>query len=126
EEVRPVLTVVVKGTFAIGPDGRCQLHDEQVPINLGGEPWGQDPATSSYHYEPEVAFIKPATDVVLIGHAWAARAGVTEMSVGLKVGALRKEAAVFGDRLWCKSLGQIGASKPRPSEKIPLRSERAF
>ena len=126
EEVRPVLTVVIKGTFTIGPDGRCQRHEEQVPINLGGEPWGEDPANSSYHYEPEVAFIKPATDVVLIGHAWAARAGVTEMSVGLKVGALRKEAAVFGDRLWFKSLGQVGATKPRPFEKIPLRWEHAF
>jgi hypothetical protein len=64
--------------------------------------------------------------VVLNGHACAPRAGTTEMSVGLKVGPLRKEALVFGDRGWFKSLGQVSASKPRPFEKIPLRWERAF
>src|SRR6185436_16177542 len=126
EQGQPVLTVVVKGTFAIGTDGRCTRAEEQVPVNVGGEPWGEDPLTSSYRYEPEVAFIKPATDVVLIGHAWAPRAGTTEMSVGIKVGPARKEALVFGDRGWFKSMGQVGMSKPRAFEKIPLRWERAF
>src|SRR5688572_23592935 len=85
EETRPLLTVVIKGTFVIGQDGRCQRADEQLPLNTGGELWGE-PETSSYRYEPEVAFFKPATDVVLIGHAWAPRAGTTEGNVGVKVG----------------------------------------
>jgi hypothetical protein len=126
EEARPILTVVVKGTFVIGADGRCVRDDEQVPVNVGGEPWGEDPVTSSYRYEPEVAFTKVATDVVLIGHACAPRAGTTEMSVGLRVGPLQKQALVTGDRVWFKSLGAVGVSKPRPFEKIPLRWERAF
>jgi len=44
--------------------------DEQAPVNLSGEHWAA-PETSSYKYEPEIAFIKPATDIVLIGHAHA-------------------------------------------------------
>lgn len=125
EEARPVLTVIVKGTFSIGQDGRCQRADEQVPVDTGGVQWGE-PETSSYRYEPEVAFFKPGTDVALIGHAWAPRAGTTEGNVGVKVGPLQKQALVSGDRAWFKSLGQVSASKPRPYEKIPLRWERAF
>jgi hypothetical protein len=126
ERARPVLTVVVKGTFLIDADGRCVRAEEQVPVNLGGEPWGEDLEVSSYRYEPEVAFTKLNTDVVVNGHAWAARAGVSETSVGLRVGALQKQAVVVGDRVWFKSMGQVSASKPRPFEKIPLRWERAF
>ena len=36
-------------------------------VSLAGQLWGE-PGKSSYKYEPECAFIKPATDVVLIGH----------------------------------------------------------
>jgi hypothetical protein len=32
---------------------------------------GRGPEASSYRYEPEVAFTKPNTDVVVNGHAWA-------------------------------------------------------
>jgi hypothetical protein len=126
ERARPVLTVVVKGTFLIAGDGRCVRADEQVPVNLGGEPWGDDLEVSGYRYEPEVAFTKLGTDVVVNGHAWASRSGVTEMTVGVRVGSMQKQAAVVGDRLWFKSMGQVSASKPRPFEKIPLRWERAF
>jgi hypothetical protein len=126
ERARPVLTVVVKGTFLIGNDGRCARAEEQLPVNVAGEPWGEDLEVSSYRYEPEVAFTKLNTDVVVLGHAWAPRAGVAETMVGLKLGPLQKQAAVVGDRLWFKSMGQVSASKPRPFDKIPLRWERAF
>jgi hypothetical protein len=132
EEFRPLLVPLVKATFDIGKDGRCTLAppERQVPANLAGEFWGDDPETSSYKYEPEVAFIKPATDVVLIGHAHAPRKDTTEMRVGLRVnlhsGALEKEAVVFGDRVWFRAAGIASATKPRPFEKIPLTYERAF
>jgi hypothetical protein len=126
EQARPVFTALLKGTFAIGADGRCTPAEEQLPINLDGELWGPDAATASYRYEPEVAFSKPATDVVLIGHACAPRGGTTEMTVGLRVGSVQKQAAVVGDRVWFKSLGQVAPSKPRAFDKIPLRWERAF
>ncbi|WP_281255421.1 DUF2169 domain-containing protein [Cystobacter ferrugineus] len=41
-------------------------------MSWSGESWGK-PGESSYKYEPEGAFIKPATDVALIGHAYAPR-----------------------------------------------------
>jgi hypothetical protein len=126
EELRPLVVPIVKATFAIGRDGRCVRAEEQLPLNTGGECWGDDPETSSYKYEPEVAFMKPATDVVLVGHAYAARRDTKEMRVGLRVGPLNKDLLAFGDRVWFKALGSISMTKPIPFEKIPLTYERAF
>src|SRR3954452_21235039 len=100
EEARPLAVVVVKGTFAIGRDGRCTRAEEQIPINVAGEHWGEDPATSSFKYEPEVAFFKPATDVVLIGHAYAPNTRASDMLVSLRVGPVQKQVLVFGERVW--------------------------
>jgi hypothetical protein len=126
EEFCPLFVPVIKGTFRIGDRGDCQLAEEQVPLNMEGELWSGDPATSSYKYEPEVAFFKPATDVVLVGHAYAPHSGATEVNVGLNVGSLRKSAIVFGDRVWFRSAGGWAMTRPVPFEKVPLTYERAF
>jgi hypothetical protein len=126
EEFRPLAVPIVKCTFTISKDGRLIVAEQQVPLNVGGELWGEDSATSSYKYEPEVAFIKPATDVVLIGHAYAPRTDTREMPVGLRVGSVSKEVLVCGDRLWLKTLGSVAMSSPARFEKIPLVYERAF
>ena len=107
EEFRPLVVPVLKATLTIPPDGRCLLAEQQVPLNLTGEPWGEDPEKSSYKYEPEVAFIKPATDVVLIGHAYASQRDTKEMVVGLRLGPVGKEVLVWasgcGSRRWARS-----------------------
>ncbi len=126
EEFRPLLVPVLKGTFTIGREGRCMLADEQIPLNLGGTSWGDEPEKSSYKYEPEVAFTKPATDVVLIGHAYAPRGDIREMIVALRVGPVGKEVLVLGDRIWFKTLGSVSMSGAVQFEKIPLVYERAF
>jgi len=126
EEFRPLVVPVVKATWTIQTDGRLLLAEQQVPLELGGAMWGDDPENSSYKYEPEVAFIKPATDVVMIGHAHAQRADTKEMVVGLRVGSLVKEVLACGDRIWFKTLGSIGMSAAVRFEKVPLQYERAF
>jgi len=129
EEGCPLFVPVVKATYAIdgkgGADGGVSLAQVQEPVNLEGAYWG-DPEASSYKYEPEVAFVKPATDVILIGHAHARKPGVTALKVSLTVGPIQKTAAVFGNRYWYKSMGIATATKPQPFEKIPLIAERAF
>jgi len=125
EEMRPLLVPVVKATYAIGPRGKLALAEKQVPPNLAGEYWG-DPDTSSYRYEPECAFHKPATDVALIGHAYAPKAGVMEVTVSFRVGPVGKTVRVVGDRSWFKSLSAVTMSPPKPIERIPLVYERAF
>lgn len=124
EEGRPLLLLVVKATYAIGDSG-LKLADEQVPVKWRGEPWGK-PGESSDRYEPEGAFIKPATDVALIGHAHPPQKGTTETLVALQVGPLKKAVRVVGERTWFRSMGKVAATKPLPFDKLPLTWERAF
>jgi hypothetical protein len=126
EEMRPLLVPVVKATFEISPRGTLTLAEEQEPLELKGKRWDEKNESSSERYEPEVAFFKPATDVVLVGHAHAPERNTKELLVALKVGALQKGVRIIGDRVWFKSMGSIAMSKPIPFERIPLRYERAF
>lgn len=124
EEGRPLLLLVVKATYVMG-DSRLKLAEEQLPVNWNGMPRGK-PGESSDQYEPEGAFIKPATDVALIGHAHAPHQGATESLVALQVGPLKKAVRVVGERTWFRSLGQVAATKPLPFDTLPLTWERAF
>jgi hypothetical protein len=125
EEMRPLLVTLVRATFEIaGP--RLLLAEKQAPVCLAGELHGEDAATSSWRLEPETAFVKLATDVVLLGHAYAPRAGATEVAVGIQVGPVSRSLRVVGDRWWVRGAGGMAMSPAQPFEKIPLTWERAF
>jgi len=124
EEGRPLLLLVVKATYTFGDSG-LKLADTQVPVKWGGEPRGK-PGESSDKYEPGTAFIKPATDVVLLGHAYPPQKGAMEGLVALQVGPLKKAVRVVGERTWFRNMGHIAATRPLPFDKLPLTWERAF
>jgi hypothetical protein len=125
EDGSPLFIPVVKATYKIHEKLERAIPEEHVPVKTGGEYWG-DPDFSSYKYEPETAFIKPATDVVLIGHAHAQKPGATSVDVGLRVGPVQKVVRVVGDRLLMRRSGRVSVYGPKPFEKIPLVYERAF
>ncbi len=124
EDMHPLVALVVKATYAIHDDG-LRLAEEQVPVNLAGLPWDK-PEESSYRYEPECAFTKLATDVVLTGHAWAPSQDTRELLVSVHVGPVHKSVRVVGDRVWQRRLGFTSMGRPLPFESIPLVYERAF
>jgi len=126
EHGTPLFVPIIKATYVISETGSLDLAAQQQPVNFAGEFWG-DPDTSSYRYEPECAFMKPATDIVLLGHAHALRTGVTELAVGLRVGAVQKVVSVIGDRYWERGVtGGPTMTPPLPFERMPLHYERAF
>jgi hypothetical protein len=125
EALRPVIVTVVKATYSFDLDGNLSLADEQVPVNLAGEPWSEE-AVSSYKYEPEIAPCKLATDIVLIGHAQPPGRDATHVDVGIKVGAVQKVGTVFGDRFWVWTSIGVRMSRPKPLEPVPLTWENAF
>ena len=125
ENGQPVLAPVAKATYEIREGGVVPASGAQLPVNYEGEFATSNPE-SSYRYEPESAFFKPATDVVLIGHAIAPHAYTTELTVRLAVGPLNKSVRVFGDRIWCSSFAAIYMSNPLPFETMPLIYERSF
>ncbi|MDZ7591862.1 MAG: DUF2169 domain-containing protein [Rubrivivax sp.] len=126
EDGRSLLVIVVKATFSLGQDSAVSLAPKQRGVDLVGRFVG-DPACSSCIDEPECAFFKPGTDVVLHARAFAPHAGACEMSVGLRVGSLLKVVQVVGDRHWWKpTLGVPRLTPPEPFERMPLVYERAF
>jgi hypothetical protein len=125
EEGAALVVPCVQATFSIDAQGRLEPAEEQLPIEIGGR-WRGDPAQSSLELEPQIAFVKPSTDVILLGHAHAQHAGQTESVVGIRVGPVQKSAKVMGDRRWLSVLGVSRISAPAPFEKIPIVHERAY
>ena len=104
EDQCPVLITVIKATYQFDERGSLWLAEEQIPVNLAGEPWSDAPL-SSYKYEPESTLVKLATDVVLIGHAQPPGSSATQVDVGIRVGPVQKLASVFGE---CREFGKPG------------------
>lgn len=125
EEATCVCVPVVQASFALAVGGDLQLLEKQPPIDMAGAWWG-DPATSSMKLEPQIAFFKPATDIVLIGHAYPANRERTEGLAGIRVGDTQKLARVFGKRRFTKRFGSVRLSDPEPFERVALIYENAL
>ena len=122
-----VCTAVLKATFRVAPDGTLSVAPKQRSL-CGVDAHVGPPGRSSVLAESDAAYIKPATDVVAIGHAHAPGGRPTaSCDVALCVGPIRKRLCVVGDRYW-RWLPILGlrASRPRPFVRMPLHWERAF
>jgi hypothetical protein len=126
EDGRPLLVPLVQATYEILAGRSLDLAPVQEPPSLAGELWGEDIATSCYRIEPAFAFTKPATDVVLVGHAQSPRHAVAELQVTFRVGPVGRVLRVTGDRVWVHSLGSTAPTRPLPFDRMPLSYERAF
>lgn len=117
------LYTVIKATFAI--NGAVAVASEQVPITLAAEHLGE-PDASSILRPSDVSLMKPGTDVLLMGHAYAPGGRpTTSMDVSLSVGHLQKTVRVIGDRQWHERVG-FSMTSPQPFDAMPLVWERAF
>ncbi len=115
---------IIKATYTIHP--RVAVAEKQVPVVPVDKPSGE-PGKSSLHYPADACLIKPATDVLLVGHACAPRGEpVPEVDVSLRVGPVAKTVRVFGDRIWKRGLLSPSPSTPEPFTRLPLTYERAF
>ncbi len=121
-----MLVPLVQACYSISLDAHITIREAQPSINIGGKYWTDDVEKSSIKYEPQIAFQKQATDIVLIGHAYTQNKGENEVSVGLRVGPVQKIVKVIGDRYLLYRAGNVSISHPQPFEKIPLLYERAF
>ena len=121
-----IWVVAVKATFSINPDGSTCLTEKQeemcrVPVYRG------EPGLSSLLYESDMVQLKPATDVILHGHAYAPDGeAATQIDVRLKVQDEAKTLRVFGDRFWDKDLDALIMTDPHPFVKMPITYERTF
>jgi len=126
---RELLVAIVKATYAMPRDAAesAAVHAEQQPLVRADEFVGE-PGLSAPLRETDFAHVKPACDVLLIGHARAPGGrAVQRLPVGLRVGDMVKRFAVVGDRCWQKNaLGRVSATAPEPFTAMPVGYERAF
>lgn len=118
------LVAIWKSAWTVSGD-RPVPAEEPAVITQADEFRGK-PGESSVTYESDLALWKPATDIVLLGHAYAPKPKAKEGVVRLRVGPVSQSAAVTGDRKWGFRLGLVHISGPEPFEKIPLVYERSF
>lgn len=119
--------VVVKATFNIQPNGSCLLSSEQVPVFPIAQPYGEF-GESSLIYESDLLGVKPCTDVLVNGSAWAPRGKPTDMvDVKVSIGPITKQLRVFGDRFWKRGvLREATMTSPQPFELEPIIYEKSY
>jgi hypothetical protein len=103
------------------PEQPLQPAEEQLDPSLADEYCGP-PGKSGLRTEGQTAFTRPATDIIVAGHARALHdEQVTRLNVRISVGNCMQQALIVGDRIW-----DAGMSSARPFIAMPLVWERAF
>jgi hypothetical protein len=124
-----VFSVIVKRTYRIAGEGKVQRADVDGALRKIDEYYDNgDPEWSTVQYESELAAYKAATDVVVIGKAYAAR-GVptTRMLVGVQIGDRRKVLTITGDRRCRYRPGVLPAfTDPEPFVEMEIRYDRSY
>ena len=118
-----VWVVAVKASFDILTDNTTRISEAlqevyHVPVYHG------EPGASGLKYDMDLILDKPATDVILNGHAYAPPGKkVTKIEVAMKVAGINKRLIVKGNRLWLKTIG-VSKTRLTPFDKMPLVYER--
>ncbi|HEX7878383.1 MAG TPA: DUF2169 domain-containing protein, partial [Candidatus Eisenbacteria bacterium] len=120
-------TLVVKGAFALRPNGPAEVIPEEEQPHLDGDKaWDDDPARG-LRSASDFAPFKPGTDLLLAGHAHAPGGRpvpFTQVSFG--VANFRKPAVVIGDRRLKSAMGGSSAGEPEPFTSMPLDWSRTW
>lgn len=118
------LTVVVKVTARLVHDGEAVIADEQIPIG-GDETWDDAPLATLF-YPSDRAPLKPRTDLMLVGHAYApGGAPVDRLDVRVTIGDFQKALSVRATRTWTATAAGVATGPPELFDRMPLRYERA-
>lgn len=120
EEAIDTLYILVKATFNIGK--KWSLTDDQ-PSPVEADVYWTEPGKSSIKYASDYHTGKPASDIIMLGHACAPNnQEVRQLDVNLRVGKVHKAIRVFGERHWQD--GRI--THPQPFQSMAMVYEKAY
>lgn len=123
---RFVLLVLIKATLRLRANQNAVIAEAQLPLIFGDE-FNDPEKGGSVKFESDIAPFKPRADIALVGHAYAPGGKpVANMRAALRIGEIKKDVIVIGDRHWLNQGGLAVASKPKPFTRMPLIYERAF
>jgi len=116
----------LKATYDIDEDGQCRPALDQVPPDF--VPRHVDPSKpSSLLADTDFDFMKPGTDVLVVGSAVNPRPGsYREIDVGFSVGPVRKRLRVVGERVWLHGAVSPVLSAPASFTELPIVWENTF
>ena len=123
-----ILGTLIKRTYDIVPGGRCTRAENDKKL-ISGDVFYADPMNSTVKFESDFVPYKIATDVVLIGKAYAPGGQpVPMLTVSLRIGETCKELAIIGDRLagFITKRSAPVFTDPQPFVEMDLRYERAY
>lgn len=120
EDAIDTLYIMVKSTFNINE--KLTLADVQLPLSAADEYW-TEPGKSSIKHTSDYHIGKPASDIIMLGHAFAPMDVETrQLDVALRVGQVNKTVRVFGDRQW----QQGSITKPQAFKTMAMVYEKAY
>jgi len=126
---RPIFSVLVKRSYDIVPGQRCIRSESANPFVKVDEYYDNgDPEWTTVKYETDIAPYKPATDVVVIGNAYAPKGKpVAQMNVSVEISNIRKTIRVIGDRqcIYRKENYPLFTA-PAEFTEMEIRYERAY
>jgi hypothetical protein len=125
---RELLVIAIKGTFRFPEEqgATLQLHDEQLPLTMSDEFFGE-PGLSAPKHEVDFATRKHHCDVLLNGSAHAPGGRpATRVTVGIRIDSWSKSFDVVGDSRWEWSIAGIRRTPAIPFSMMPITYDRAF
>jgi hypothetical protein len=129
ESGKPIFAVLVKRTYDIRPNQAAVRAEQTKPlVQVDVYHDDGDPETATLKYETDLTPYKVATDVVLVGNAYAPGGKpVTQVDVTLEVAGRRKTIRVIGDRHCVYRPDRPpGFTDPVPFTQMEIRYERAY
>jgi hypothetical protein len=124
-----VFVVLAKRTYDLGRGTAPAPAGASRPLGLIDVYYDDgDPQTHTVRLENETAPYKLATDVVVVGSAWAPGGRpVRQLDAAVEVGAGKRTVRVIGDRACEHRPGRSpGFTDPVPFVEVELRYERAY
>jgi hypothetical protein len=113
--------LLLKRTYLMLPHGRVALANDsaQEPLYDAEVPYEQlaPPRVSPVRYGNDALAFKSQTDVILQGSGYTYHPRVIETQVSVRIGAVKREIRVVGDRR-----GEWGPDGPAFSEPLPFLS----
>lgn len=120
------IVVVVKGTFDLIHNSVCQEAQNQLPVFMSDQHYG-DPQTTSTKVESDYVTFKPKTDVILLGKGYAPNETSTDaFDVSVSINGNKKTIQVTGNRHWIENGSNLIPSEITEIYSIGLKFENAF
>jgi hypothetical protein len=124
--------VVMRATLDINNDGTLQFSEEQAPLAVTDEYFGEM-NKSSVRQESDLAPFKPKCDVIVNATAYAPGGKpAPSFEVGIRItgnsgtALLEKKLTVTGPRYWKEKGKEWELTEPEPIESLPLRHEYTY